>query len=466
MKFGGSSVADAARIINVAEIIAKNSKGQLVVVVSAMQGVTDMLVEAFDAASSGDITVVTQGVEAIRLRHDAAIDALSLDSKDAERLRAAVTKLGTALEKDLKAVHVSKSYDKQDYDRIVSYGERLSILLVAAALMARRVTAEAVEASELIVTNNRFGDAEPILEASTKKASERLKPILKKGIVPVVTGFIGATVGGKLTTLGRGGSDYTSTILAYCLDAQEVIIWTDVTGVMTADPRVISDAQTISELSYEEAGELSFYGAKVLHPLTMLPASQKNIPIYIKNTFDPTAKGTRIVPHRLRVTGVVKAVTTLNGLSMITVRGTGSSAPLYVAKIIEGLLQRNIDILVLLQSSSDHNTVLMVRSYVAEEAASCIAKILVGKSTTDSGDNIHIEPDVSMVAVVGDGIHATRGLAADVFSSLAVSGVEAMAIAYGSSKHNLTFAIKTADAHNAVRSLHQAFQLVEGGTGE
>lgn len=467
MKFGGSSLANAQRIENVADIIARDKAGQLTVVASAMQGVTDRLVLAFDAASQGgDMKAAKKQLEAIHQQHAEAIDALPLSKSEAKQLQAHIGKLEDALLKDLQAVK-GREYSKRLYDRVVSYGERMSVLLLAATLQAKSVQAQPVEATELIVTNDRFGDAEPILDASTKKASAYLRPIMEDGVVPVVTGFIAATVSGELTTLGRGGSDYTSTILGYCLDAHEVVIWTDVTGVMTADPRVISDAKTISELSYEEAAELSFYGAKVLHPLTMLPASQKNIPIYIKNTFDSTAEGTRIISHRLHSTGVVKAVTTLNGLSKITVQGTGTpGASLYLSKIIEALSKENIDILVLLQSSSDHNTMLMVRSYVASEAVDCITKVLVGQTTTSRNEAVHVESDISVVAVVGDGIHATPGLAAEVFSSLAVSGVEALAITYGSSTNNLSFAIKTADAHNAVRSLHQTFQLVAGEAEE
>jgi aspartate kinase len=462
MKFGGSSLANAERINNVAEIVAKAKAGQVVVVVSAMQGVTDLLIGTLEAAYGGNTKVAQQKLADIHDKHQQAVHELSLEKDAITELETQLASLEQQLQQQLEQVVPEDSYSKQTYDAVVSFGERTSVLLLAAALQAKQVATKPVTASELIVTNDRFGDAEPLLDASTKKTVARLQPLLKKGIVPVVTGFIGATKDGLLTTLGRGGSDYTSTILGYCLDADEVTIWTDVTGVMTADPRVISDAQTISALSYEEAAELSFYGAKVLHPLTMLPASQKNIPIYIKNTFDPSAAGTRIYSHRLHTTGVVKAVTTLNGLSMITVRGTGEFSPVYLPKMIDALLRRNIDILVLIQSSSDHNTVLMVRSYVAEEAAECILNTLVGSSHSAQTDLVHIEADISVVAVVGAGIHTLPGMVAEVFSSLAVSGIEARAIAYGSSKHNLSFAIKTADTHNAVRSLHQAFQLVEG----
>lgn len=460
MKFGGSSVGDATRLSNVADIIQQQRRGALVVVVSAMAGVTDLLIAALTAAGQGESEAVKTALREIRSRHEAAIAALPLPKLAATTLHKDIDDLLGALQQAVGSVEPGGDATKQTYDQIVAYGERLSIRLLAAVLTAKHIAAEPVEATELIVTNDRFGDAEPLLDVSAPQARARLRPLLDGDIVPVVTGFIGATADGKTTTLGRGGSDYTSTILAYCLDAGEVTIWTDVTGVMTADPRVIDDAQTISELSYEEAAELSFYGAKVLHPLTMVPVAQKNIPIYIKNTFEPAAVGTRIVSHQLHSSGVVKAITTLNGLSMITVKGAAAQGkPLYLAKIIEALLAQNIDILVLIQSSSDHNTVLMVRSYVADEAVRAITKLLVGDAA-DHSHAVQVEPDISVVAVVGDGIHAVPGLAGQVFSSLTVSGVEAVAIAYGSSKHNLSFAIKTADAHNAVRSLHQAFQLI------
>lgn len=462
MKFGGSSVADAARIEGVADIITSDTSGGLVVVVSAMGGVTDSLIAVYKTVQKSGIKAAKAQLESLHEKYESTIAALSLDEIIAEKLRNDITRLEKALATDLEKVETSQQDAKKLYDRVLSYGERTSVLLVAAALNAKHQLAQAVEANTLIVTNSQFGDAEPILDATQQKVRAELQPLIKDGIVPVVTGFIGATPRGEITTLGRGASDYTSTILAYCLNAAKVTIWTDVTGVMTADPRVISDAQTILELSYEEAAELSYYGAKVLHPMTMLPVVKKNIPVFIKNTFEPKARGTKIATFGSHKTGIVKAVTTLSGLSIITVRGASSTGALQqLSKIIEALLAKNIEIISLQQSSSDHNTVIVVRSYVSGEAAEYIAKIMV--DTVPSKNKIvQVSSDVSIVAIVGDSIHATQGLASQVFTSLAVSGVEAVMISYGSSKHNLTFAIKTSDEHNAIRGLHQAFQLVAG----
>lgn len=464
MKFGGSSVADAARIETVATIIASEAKtSQLVVVASAMGGVTDTLISAYMAATAGDGDAAMAHIHEIEQRNMAVATDLPLNDTQKDELINHIHVLEKALAGEIKKIATSQQTDKKMYDRVLSYGERTSVLLVAAALNAKNITASAVEASHFIVTNSKFGDAEPILEASRQKANDILVPMIAKNVIPVVTGFIGATSKGEITTLGRGASDYTSTILGFCLDATKVTIWTDVTGVMTADPRVISDAQTISALSYEEAAELSFYGAKVLHPLTMLPVAQKNIPIYIKNTFEPAAKGTKIAAHGARKTGNVKAITTLSGLSMIRVRGAGATSALqHLAKIIDALLEKKIEIISLQQSSSDHNTLIVVRHYVAQEAAECIAKIMITHVDSDQ-KIIQIMPKISIVAVVGAGIHTLPGLASRVFSALAVSGVEAAMIAYGSSKHNLTFAIQTADEHNAIKSLHQAFELVAEG---
>jgi len=464
MKFGGSSLADTARIEGAATIIAGYTPGKVVVVVSAMGGVTDTLIAAFHKTREHGVKAAHPYLSDLRDKYAAVIDGLPLDEAATTELRQHIDTLESALQSDLQDVEAMDFDDKRLYDRVVSYGERASVLLVAAALQAQGIPAVSIEASELIVTNARFGDAEPILGASRQKLQGVLTPILEDAIIPVVTGFIGATVHGEITTLGRGASDYTSTILAFCLDADKVTIWTDVTGVMTADPRVIHDAQTISALSYEEAAELSFYGAKVLHPMTMLPVVQKNIPVYIKNTFEPAAKGTKIAARGSSKTATVKAVTTLRGLSMITIRGAGATSALqHLAKIIDALLEKNIEIITLQQSSSDHNTVILVRSYVADEAANSIAKLMIDDVAAEHSV-VRVVPDVSIVAVVGDGIHALPGLAGQVFSSLAVSGIEAMMIAYGSSKHNLTFAIKTADEHNAIRGLHQAFQLVAEDT--
>ena len=289
MKFGGSSVGSAERILQVASVVKQYDDTPQVVVVSAVGGVTDKLVNIHSLAAKKDIAYK----EVLQELKDQHIDIARSIAKYGIDIEKRIQKIFEELEQ--QAEQTARITNRSTgYDAIVSFGERLSVELVAAALESKTNHTQAISATELIRTNKEFTDAQPILEKTESLARARLLPLLRQGITPVVTGFIGATESGEVTTLGRGASDYTATILGYCLDASEVIIWTDVTGVMTADPRVIPDAQTIADLSYGEASELSYYGAKVLHPLTMIPASLKNIPIRIKNTFRLDAAGTRI----------------------------------------------------------------------------------------------------------------------------------------------------------------------------
>lgn len=458
MKFGGTSVANAERIHQVAKLVAKDPTHKRVVVVSAMAGITDLLIGMTEQAVTGDMSAYDELCQ----RHMTAIKELDLGASATHDLTAQIDSLLTDLRDTLKKIQRDKACSPRLYDAVVSFGERLSIRLVSAALAANGENARPVEATQLIVTTDQFGDAEPLLDASRIATKKVLKPLLVADIVPVVTGFIGATVNHETTTLGRGASDYTSTILGYCLDARAVWIWTDVTGVMTADPRIIPEARTIDRLSYNEAAELSYFGAKVLHPLTMVPVSLKNIPIFIKNTFEPDAKGTEISARGSHATGSVKAVTRKEGLAQITVRGKGiSGVPLVAAKVFECLASGDIDIYLISQASSEHNISLVVGESHGEKAVEAIRTTLGSELSKHSIDEVQLQPAVAIVAVVGDGMHGSPGVTGTTFSALGAGGIDVTAIAQGSSERNLSFVVNEPQAVIAVRCLHQAFQLVE-----
>ena len=461
MKFGGTSVGSAERIRGVAAIIAAHSSKPLIVVTSAMTGVTDALIQATEAIARGDESALKQHLHDINERHHTAAHELGLDPSPKYDLGAVLTEMLRELHTTALAACGRSDTSPQMYDMIVSYGERLCIQLLSAAARQAGVNAQPIEATQLIVTTDGFSDAEPLLDTSAVKARQMLTPLIKAGIVPIVTGFIGATTEGAITTLGRGASDYTATILGYCLDAKAVWIWTDVTGVMTADPRLIPEARTIDHLSYHEAAELSYFGAKVLHPLTMVPASLKNIPIHIKNTFEPTAVGTQISGLSADTHGAVKAITTKSGLAMITVQGKRvSGVPVVAAKVFGALADANIEVFLISQASSEHNISFAVKSQAGEHSVTAIREALTGELAEQTIEDVHLRHALSIVAVVGEGMQATSGVVGKVFASLGTSGVDVVAIAQGSSERSISCVVEDGDANTAIKSLHQTFKLV------
>jgi bifunctional aspartokinase / homoserine dehydrogenase 1 len=295
MKFGGTSVADASCIAKVADIVrAAVHESSVAVVVSAMSGVTSKLVEAANQSEAGNHRSVTMVLEELRERHASTAHSLIHTIERRQRVNRKIHQLFEAVGDLCQGAVLRRELTLPARDSIIGLGERLSILLVAAALTEQGVASEAIEAIELIVTDACHGSAEPLMNLTRERCEPRLRPLLLRGIVPVVTGFIGATVDGVLTTLGRNSSDYSGTILGAALDADEVILWTDVDGILTADPKIVANARPILEMSYREACALAESGAKVLHPKTLHPLMQSGIPLSIRNTFAPDCPGTKI----------------------------------------------------------------------------------------------------------------------------------------------------------------------------
>src|ERR1700685_2527655 len=317
MKFGGTSVGDASCIARVCEIVKEASRDHsILVVVSAMSGVTNRLIEAATRAEAGERDNAALLIDALRKQHDVALNALIHDPETRKRLSARIEELLKEATRLCDATALIRELTPRTLDSVSSLGERLSAPLVAAALKECAVETEAVEATELIVTDGYHGAAEPAIDRTRERCEVRLRPLLQKGIVPVVTGFIGATPEGVLTTLGRGGSDYSATILGAALDADEVVIWTDVDGMQTVDPRLVPGGCTIPEISYREAEELAYFGAKVLHPKTLRAVAQCGIPLWIRNTFSPELPGTRITPAGPSAGDRVTALTAIQDVVM------------------------------------------------------------------------------------------------------------------------------------------------------
>lgn len=461
MKFGGTSVGDAECIARTAKIIAQAAKeNPCVAVVSAMSGVTNRLIEAAKTAETGNAGDALAILNELRKQHQAAIASLIPDDKKGARLRERVEEVlaegcrlcgGTALLRELTP---------RTLDAISSLGERLSAPLVAAAIEELGVASEAIEATEVIVTDAFHGGAEPRMELTREKSQARLKPLLEKGTVPVVTGFIGATVDGQLTTLGRGGSDYSATILGAALDADEVIIWTDVDGVLTADPRLVPEARTIPVISYREAAELAYFGAKVLHPKTLNPVVQAKIPVWIRNSFAPEKAGTKITPEGRSIGGGVKALTAIRDVTLISVGGPGIvGLPDVVGRTFSTTAEVRANVLLISQSSSQNDICFIVATADAQKTVEGLRKEFAQDLAHQKVEHITTDPNIAIVAVVGENMRGTPGIAGKTFSALGRDGVNLIAIAQGSSESNISFVIEEKAVKTALITTHKEFGL-------
>jgi aspartokinase/homoserine dehydrogenase 1 len=342
---------------------------------------------------------------------------------------------------------------------ISGLGERLLAPILAAAMGARGLQAEFVDAGELVVTDDNFISATPQIDVTRTQARQRLLPLLEKQIIPVITGFVAATPDGVPTLLGRGGSDYSAAILGAALDADEIQIWTDVDGVLSADPRIVPEARPLAELSYGEAAELAYFGAKVLHPKTMLPAIDRGIPISVRNTFNPSFPGTRVVAAASNG-GTVKAITVIRGLALITVAGRGMmGVPGIAARTFATVAAHGANVLMISQASSEQNICFIVPNDDAACVAEALEKAFADEIRRRLIDRVTCEPDIAIVAVVGEGMRGTPGIAAKLFGALGERDLNVIAVAQGSSETNLSLVLAAADADPAVRHIHAAFDL-------
>lgn len=458
MKFGGTSVGDANCFKQVVEIVktAKARDKDTVVVVSAMSGITNLLIEGAKAAARGDHDRYPKIKADILNRHLDAVEKLNLDPRIKLDVCGLLEDRLHDFERLCRSVATLRELTARGLDVISSLGERLSAAMLAGALTTAGCKAQGIDADEIIITDDNFGEATPLMEQTCAKIRERVKPLLARGITPVVTGFMGATVDGVTTTLGRGGSDYTGAILGACLGADEIQIWTDVDGIMTADPRIVREAYTLPTVTYSEAAELSYFGAKVLHPKTVMPAAERGIPLRIVNTFNPTHPGTMLV-HAPNVTDkAAKAVTVIKSLSLITVQGRGMlGVPGIAARTFAAVARVGANVLMISQSSSEQNICFIVPGAQAQLALDSLRSELELEIARRNIDRISSQDDVAIVALVGEGIKTTPGVAGLLFTALGKEQINVQAVAQGSSECNLSLVVGRQDADNAVRAIHR-----------
>jgi len=461
MKFGGTSVGDASCITRAAKIIARAAKeNSCVVVVSAMSGVTNRLIEAAKTAQAGNAAEAEAIMDALRQQHETAISSLLPDEQKCARLRQRMEQVLAEGRRLCEGTALLRELTPRVLDAISSLGERLSAPLVAAAVHELGVCSEAIEATELVVTDAFHGGAEPQMELTREKSQARLRPLLEKGIVPIVTGFIGATCEGQLTTLGRGGSDYSATILGAALDADEVIIWTDVDGVLTADPRLVPEARTIPVISYREAAELAYFGAKVLHPKTLNPVIQAAIPVWIRNSFTPEKPGTKITPEGRSIGGGVKALTAIRDVTLISVGGPGIvGLPDVVGRTFSTTAEVRANVLLISQSSSQNDICFIVSTADAQRTVEALRKEFAQDLAHHKVEHITVDSNIAIVAVVGENMRGTPGIAGKTFNALGRENVNLIAIAQGSSECNISFVIEEKAVKAALLTTHREFGL-------
>lgn len=461
MKFGGTSVGDAVCMARAAQIIAGSGRdGACVAVVSAMSKVTNRLIEAARRAETGDRTVGAEILSALRAQHLNALNTLVRDPGARSLVQEELEEVLGEGQRLFEGTTLLRELTPRSLDALSSLGERLSAPLVSAAVRELGFRSEAVEASELIVTDEYHGAAEPLMNMTREVCAAALSPMLESGIVPIVTGFIGATREGVLTTLGRGGSDYSATILGAALSADEVIIWTDVDGVLTADPRLVPEARTIPEISYREAAELAYFGAKVLHPKTLNPVMHAAIPVWIRNSFSPEKTGTKITPKGQSIGGGVKALTAIQDVALISVGGPGIvGLPDVLGRTFSTTAEVRANVLLISQSSSQNDICFVVSSADAKRTVEALRKEFAQDVAHEKVEHITVDSNIAIVAAVGENMRGTPGVAGKIFSALGRENVNLIAIAQGSSESNISFVVEEESVKAALDTIHREFNL-------
>jgi aspartokinase/homoserine dehydrogenase 1 len=462
MKFGGTSVGNAEAIAQVVDIVQQNRADwpRLVVVSSALAGVTDSLLMSANSAVKGDLSMCNQAAAELRARHNSVAEELITDLARQYQVKQELGHLVSDFTNLCQAISVLGEATPRALDAVASLGERMSVRLLAGALSSAGVAAQFVDATQLIVSDAQFQSAHPDLVATAHSTHQVLDPILSQGQVPVVTGFIAATPDGITTTLGRGGSDFSAAIIGAALPANEVWIWTDVDGVMTADPRLIPDAHTIAELTFREISELAYFGAKVLHPKTIRPVIEAGINLRVCNTFNPGHPGTRLVSERSTSgNGIMKAVTAIRGIKLITLEGRGMlGVPGVAARTFGAVAATGTSVPLITQASSEQSICFAVPVESTDRVLSELESAFRQEIASRDIDRVWATNAVVIVTVVGEGMRSTPGVSGKVFSALGNDGVNVIAIAQGSSEVSISLVVNDADTQKAVKCLHRLIQ--------
>lgn len=459
LKFGGSSVAKPERIRGIIDILKEYyaAGDHFTVVFSAFGGVTDGLIAMSERAAAGDDTYGAAFQEFAARHQDAINDLLPPGPLRQETLQQ-MTRSHEVLKNLLYGVFLVREASLRTMDYVLSFGERSSSYIIAQTLRQAGVPAEFLDARRVLRTDKTFGSAKVDFDKSYELIREHYAEHTK---VQVVTGFIASAKGGLTTTLGRGGSDYTASLLAAGLKADAIEIWTDVSGVLTADPRRVRKAFTIPRLTYAEAMEMSHFGAKVIYPPTLMPALHASIPLYIKNTFDPAFPGTRVSADNNPADGLaVKGISSINSIALITLSGSGLfGVPGISARLFGALAQKDINIILITQGSSEHSISFAIQPAAAERARKAAESAFAYELDRGVINPIKVERDLSVVAIIGENMRYQPGISGRLFQALGKNGINAVAIAQGSSELNVSVVIPREDENKALNALHESFFL-------
>jgi aspartate kinase len=464
MKFGGTSVNDASCIAKVADIInAAASDSDVVVVVSAMRGVTDLLIEAATQSEAGNQHRATAIFQEVRQRHESAANALIQSTDKRQTISRKIHELVQQADSLCQEILLQRKLTLCARDSISGFGERLSAPLVAAALEERGLRSQALDATELIVTDSCYGSAEPYMDLTRDRCEARLRPLLMLGIIPVVTGFIAATADGVPTTLGRNSSDYSGSILGAALNANDVTLWTDVDGILTSDPHLVPSTSSILEMSYREASDLANLGAKVLHPKTLQALMQSGIPLSIRNTFAPDRPGTKITPDGSSNAAGVKAVTVICDSALITVRASSVlEAPDTLRRTLATVAAVPVQVRLVPQSSSSKNAVcIVVSSDHAEPAFQALRREFAHDLEREKVKHITLNPSVAIVTLVGRNLRDAGDIIGRLTSALDRDTLKLFGLAQPSSGSNISLVVAQQDAKAVLATVHRELQLDE-----
>lgn len=454
LKFGGTSVANAQQIKQVLKIVSDTKADRIVVVVSALQGVTDLLLSAAQKASIHDYTYLKdlQHIEDIHLKTIRELLPVGTQSAVLSKVKSQLN----VLEGLLEGANLVGEVTPKLSDKIVGYGELLSSYIIGEYFVSEKLESSFKDARELIITDNNYGRA----SVDFSKTDDLCRAYFRtaKQAIVVLPGFIAATIDGHPTTLGRGGSDYSAAIIAGVMNAQELQIWTDVSGIYTANPKLVKQAKSIPNISYEEAMELSHFGAKVLYPPTIQPVYTKLIPIAIKNTNEPKAEGTLIGIQNLEKNRSVSGISNIDNIALLSLEGPGMiGIPGFSKRLFEALSQAHINVILITQASSEHSICVGISEYEVVLAASKVNETFDYEIATGKIKPAIVEQNLAIVALVGDHMRSHQGLSGKMFSALGKNNVNIRAIAQGASERNISAVIKMEDVKKALNTLHEEF---------
>jgi aspartate kinase len=461
MKFGGTGIDSSRNLANISDIISnyKRERGyEVVAVVSAVRGVTDSILELTSAINSHRSISIEDFLKRQSICHLEIIDGCIKNYELKTQARDSIIGTIGELKEVLGGMVILKEVTPKSLDYLLSFGERLSATMLSFALRDRREVTEYMTGKDVgILTDSNFGSAKPLMDTTKLRVRRRIEPLLAQKVIPVITGFIASDQNGNVTTLGRGGSDYTATIIAASINANETWLWTDVDGLMTADPRIVNDAQVLSEVSFSEAMEMALFGAKYMHPRTLEPVIETGIPIRIRNVNDTSKAGTMILKNPSNESKrIVKSISAIRQTGLIDVGGTEmAGAPGTAAKIFDVLAKKDINIIMISQSPSESSISMVLRKNDVEKAVSVLEMSLLGRVIK----KVEVNSNVSVIAVVGSGMRGIQGVAARIFGAVARMKVNVIMIAQGSSQLNLAFVVSDDDCETAIQALHMEFGL-------